>query len=193
MLLLLGIAFFAGLITAVSPCVLPVLPVVLAGSAAGTTRRPFAVIGGLVASFSVFTLFGVWLLDRLGLPDDLLRNIGIGLLFVVAATLLVPQLGLLIERPLARLGRRPSADIGGGFLLGVALGPVFVPCAGPVLGAIVTNASRLEFGWRTVLLTVAYALGVAVPMLAVALAGQQTMARAVGVKRHLARIRPALG
>src|SRR5947207_9747303 len=108
MVLLLGIAFVAGLITAVSPCVLPVLPVLLAGSAAGTARRPFTVIGGLVASFSVFTLFGVWLLDRLGLPDDLLRNIGIGLLFAVAATLLVPQLGLAIERPLARLGRRPQ-------------------------------------------------------------------------------------
>src|SRR5205809_4970961 len=128
MVLLLGIAFVAGLITAVSPCVLPVLPVLLAGSAGGTARRPFAVIGGLVASFSVFTLFGVWLLDRLGLPDDLLRNIGIGLLFAVAATLLIPQLGVLVERPLARLGRRPSTGISGGFLLGAALGPVFVPC-----------------------------------------------------------------
>src|SRR3954453_2110121 len=160
MLFLLGIGFVAGLITAVSPCVLPVLPIVLAGSATGGGRRPFAVIGGVGGSFSVFTLFGVWLLDRLGLPGDLLRNVGIALLFVVAAMLLVPQLGVLLERPLARLGRRPSSDLGGGFLLGVGLGPVFVPCAGPVLAAITANASRLEFGCRTLLITVAYALGV---------------------------------
>jgi cytochrome c biogenesis protein CcdA/thiol-disulfide isomerase/thioredoxin len=192
-LFLLGIAFVAGLITAISPCVLPVLPIVLAGSASGGRRRPFALIGGLVASFSVFTLFGVWILDQLGLPDDLLRNIGIALLFVVAAMLLVPQLGVLIERPLARLGRRPASDLGGGFVLGVSLGPVFVPCAGPVLGAITTNASRLDFGSRTLLITLAYAVGVAVPMLVIAVAGQQAVARAAVAKRRLARIRPVLG
>src|SRR5207248_2768119 len=134
---------------------------------------------------------GVWILDRLGLPDDLLRNVGIALLFVVAAMLLVPPLGVLIDRPLARLGRRPSSDLGGGFLLGVGLGPVFVPCAGPVLAAITANASRLEFGSRTLLITVAYAVGAAVPMLAIAIAGQQTVARAAAVKRRLARARPA--
>jgi cytochrome c biogenesis protein CcdA/thiol-disulfide isomerase/thioredoxin len=193
MVVLLGIAFVAGVITAVSPCVLPVLPIVLAGGVAGSRRRPFAVIAGLVGSFAVFTVFGLWVLDRLGLPKDLLRNIGIGLLFLVAAMLIVPQVGLLVERPLARLGRRPSSDLGGGFLLGLALGPVFVPCAGPVLSAVALNANRFHFGWRTILVTIAYSIGAALPMLAIAVAGREAIERAAWTKRQLARLRPALG
>jgi cytochrome c biogenesis protein CcdA len=127
MLFRLGIAFVAGLITAVSPCILPVLPIVFAGGASGSRRRPHAIIAGLLTSFLVSILFAAWILDRLGLPSDLLRNISIALLFVVALTLLVPEVGALLERPLARLSRGPSSDLGGGFVLGCALGFVFVP------------------------------------------------------------------
>src|SRR5258705_5448393 len=128
---LVGIGLLAGLITAFSPCVLPVLPILLAGGVSG--RKPLRIITGLVASFVVFTLFATWLLDKLGLPQDLLRNIAIALLFVMAATLLVPQIGLLLERPFARLTRFRAG--GGGFVLGASLGLVFVPCAWPVLAA----------------------------------------------------------
>src|SRR5947209_20472756 len=99
MVVLIGIAFLAGVITAVYPCVLPVLPIVLAGGAAGGRRRPFAIIAGLVASFTIFTLAASSLLSALDLPEDTLRNIAIGLLFLVAATLLFPRLGTLLERP----------------------------------------------------------------------------------------------
>src|SRR5205085_2764373 len=132
MIVLLGIGFLAGVVTAISPCVLPVLPILLAGGAWG--RKPLRIIAGLVLSFVVFTLFASWLLDKLGLPQDLLRNVAIALLFVVAATLLVPQLGTLLERPFVSLTRHRAG--GGGFLLGISLGLVFVPCAGPVLAAI---------------------------------------------------------
>ena len=90
MIVLLGIGFLAGVVTAISPCVLPVLPILLAGGASG--RKPLRIVAGLVVSFVVFTLFATWLLDQLGLPEDLLRNLAIALLFVVAATLLVPRL-----------------------------------------------------------------------------------------------------
>ncbi len=170
MLVLLGVGFLAGLVTALSPCVLPVLPIVLAGGASG--RRPIAIVAGLVGSFTLFTLTAAWLLDRLGLPQDLLRNIAIALLFVVAATLLVPQLGDLVARPLERLARRPAGDLGGGVLLGASLGLVFVPCAGPVLAAITVLVAKSRVGAEGVLLTIAYALGAAVPLLAIAFAGR---------------------
>src|SRR6266480_5781897 len=171
-LLLLGIAVGAGVITAISPCVFPVLPILFAGGGSGSRRKPYAIIAGLVASFATFTLIATWLLHHLHRREDFLRNLSIGLLFLLAATLIIPQLGMLVERPLARLSRRkPGNDLGGGFLLGASLGLVFVPCAGPVLGAISTNAARVDFGWRTVLVTVAYSLGAAGPMLAVAAFG----------------------
>ncbi len=193
MVVLLGIAFVAGVITSISPCVLPVLPIIFAGGASGSRRRPFAIVAGLVASFSVFTLFAAWILGRLGLPKDTLRNIAIGFLFLLAATLLVPRFAELLERPFGFLTRRRTGDLGGGFVLGLSLGLVFVPCAGPVLGVITTQAASVDFGLDTILLTFSYALGAAIPMLAVAVGGQRATERARFLRRNAARVRPALG
>ena len=190
MALLLLIGFVAGVITAVSPCVLPVLPIVLAGGAAGGLRRPYAIIAGLVASFTVFTLTATALLSALGLPQDALRNAAIVLLFVVAASLIVPRLGLLIEAPFARLGRRPGGDLGRGFLLGVSLGLVFVPCAGPVLATVTVLAAQRRIGLDTVLLTLFYALGAGSVLLLVAIGGQRVTRRLRASRRWF---RPALG
>jgi len=190
-LLLLGIAVGAGVITAISPCVFPVLPILFAGGGTGGRRRPVAIIAGLVASFATFTLFATWILNRLGLPTDLLRNLAIALLFLLAATLIFPQLGVLLERPLYFLSRRRTrSDLGGGFLLGASLGLVFVPCAGPVLGAISANAARVHFGWRTILVTVFYSLGTAVPMLAIAFLGEDVTRR---LRASAVQVRLALG
>ncbi len=178
MLVLLGIGLAAGVITSVSPCILPVLPILLVGGASSNTRRrPLAIVAGLVASFTTFTLAATSLLSALGLPQDLLRNVAIGLLFVLAATLVFPQLGLLLERPFAFLTRRRGGDLGGGFLLGASLGLVFVPCAGPVLATVTVLAAQHRIGLDTVLLTLAYAIGAAIPMLLIALGGQRITRR----------------
>src|SRR5439155_5015918 len=190
-LLLLGIAVGAGVITAISPCVFPVLPILFAGGGTGSRRRPVAIIAGLIASFAIFTLFATWILKQLGLPQDFLRNLAIALLFLLAATLVFPQLGLLLERPLYFLSRRRTrSDLGGGFLLGASLGLVFVPCAGPVLGAISANAARVQFGWRTILVTVFYSLGAAVPMLVIAFLGEDVTRR---LRASAMQVRLALG
>jgi cytochrome c biogenesis protein CcdA/thiol-disulfide isomerase/thioredoxin len=185
-IVLLGIGFVAGVVTAISPCVLPVLPILLAGGASG--RKPLRIVAGLVTSFVVFTLFATWLLTKLGLPLDLLRNIAIGLLFVVAATLLVPRFAALIEEPFAGLSRFRAG--GGGFVLGASLGLVFVPCAGPVLATISVVAATNNVGWRAILLTIAYAAGAAVPMLLIALGGQQAAGR---LRAHSHGLRIASG
>ncbi|HEY7148714.1 MAG TPA: cytochrome c biogenesis protein DipZ, partial [Gaiellaceae bacterium] len=190
MLVLIGIGLAAGFITAISPCVLPVLPIVFAGGATGSRRKPFAIIAGLIVSFTAFTLFGVWLLKKLGLPEDLLRNIAIALLFLVAATLLFPKVEELVQRPFLRLTRRPGGDLGGGFLLGASLGLVFVPCAGPVLAAISVVGATQDVGFRAIVLTLAYATGAAIPMLLVAFGGRAGMKV---LRPHAHRIRQALG
>ena len=190
MLVLIGIGLAAGFITAISPCVLPVLPIVFAGGATGGRRKPFAIIAGLIVSFSAFTLFGVWLLKKLGLPEDLLRDIAIALLFLVAATLLFPKVEEVVQRPFLRLTRRPGGDLGGGFLLGASLGLVFVPCAGPVLAAITVVGATQDVGARSIVLTVAYAIGAAIPMLLVAFGGRSAMG---ALRPHAHRIRQALG
>ena len=190
MVLLLGIGFVAGVITAVSPCVLPVLPIVLAGGASGSPRKPYAIVAGLVASFTVFTLAASALLSALGLPQDTLRDVAIALLFLVAATLLVPRFGMLVEAPLARLSRRSGGDLGGGFLLGISLGLVFVPCAGPVLATVSVLAAQGRVGVRLVLLTLFYALGAGAVLLLFAVGGQRVSRRVRATRWWW---RPALG
>jgi cytochrome c biogenesis protein CcdA/thiol-disulfide isomerase/thioredoxin len=191
-MLLYGIAFLAGVVTALSPCVYPVLPIIFAGGASGGRRRPYAIIAGLVVTFVLSLLFVGWVLDRLGLPQDFLRKVSIGFLLLFAATLVFPPLARAIERPLLRFTRRPAGDLGGGFLLGASLGLLFIPCGGPVLGFITTQTASLAGGKR-VGLAIAYALGAALPMLLLALGGQRAAGRirALNLQRPAARL--ALG
>ena len=115
MLTLVVIGLLSGVVTGLSPCVLPVLPGVLAtsalpadrsgGQAAPDRRRPFVIVAGLVTSFAALTLLGGALLSALDLPADLLRNLGIAVLLVVGVGLLVPAAGRLLERPFARYSR----------------------------------------------------------------------------------------
>jgi cytochrome c biogenesis protein CcdA/thiol-disulfide isomerase/thioredoxin len=190
MVLLLPIAFGAGLVTALTPCILPVLPIVLAGGGAGGQRRPFAIVAGLVATFTAFTLAATSILAALHLSATTLRNIAIATLLLLAATLIVPRFGELLERPFAALTRRRGGDLGGGFLLGASLGLVFVPCAGPVFGAVSGLAGLHRVGATTVLVTIFYALGAAVPMLLLAAGGRQVVTR---LRANAPAVRVALG
>ena len=190
--LLIGVAFVAGIVTAISPCVLPVLPIVFAGGASGGRRRPYAIVAGLVASFTLFTLVASALLSALGLPDDLLRNIAIAAVLVVGFSLLWPRLGSLVERPFQALGRRNPAGAGGGFLLGVSLGLLFTPCAGPVIAAVAVLAATKRFSVEGVLVTLSYALGAGIVLLLIAIAAQRGMTLR-RMRDRAPRIRQALG
>ena len=197
------IGMVGGIITGLSPCVLPVLPVVLlgGGSAGPDTgpdtesarRRPYLVVLGLTLSFAVFTLFGSLILASLHLPDDAIRWLGLALLVLVGLGLLVPPLGHLIERPFYRFPQRAVGTGRNGFLLGIALGAVFVPCAGPVLAAITVAGATGHIGLRTIGLTLGFAVGTAIPLLAFALAGRGLTQRLGAFRRHQGAFRAVSG
>src|SRR5450830_1168584 len=192
---LLIVGFVSGLVTAISPCVLPVLPVVLTTSVAREPSRwrPFVVIGGLVLSFGTFTLLGGALLSLLNLPQDLLRWAGIAILVVVGLGLAWPRFGHLIEAPFVR-ARMPRLNRdGNGFVLGLGLGLVFVPCAGPILASITVLAATARIGPELVVLTVAYCLGVALPLLGFAIAGDRILARIRVVRERTRMMRGIAG
>ena len=214
MLGLIVVGIVAGFLAGISPCILPVLPVVLVAGAsppaastpatAGTPGdaspptkpsrgRSLAVIGGLVLSFSVIVLAGSELLSLLHLPQDALRDAGIALLIVVGLGYLIPPLGTLLERPFARLGTRQPSGRAGGFVLGLAVGVVYVPCAGPVLAAITVVGATHRVGLTAIILTAAFAAGTAVPLLAVAVAGGQLTSRISVIRRRAPQLRRAGG
>src|ERR671911_3239519 len=101
-------ALVAGAATALSPCVLPVLPAVLGAGVTGGRRRPLGVVTGLVGAFTFATVALVYVIDALGLGDDLLRTLAIVTLFVFGVTLLVPRLGARIEAWGSRLAPGPA-------------------------------------------------------------------------------------
>jgi cytochrome c biogenesis protein CcdA/thiol-disulfide isomerase/thioredoxin len=207
---LIVVGFVAGVIAGISPCILPVLPVVLVAGAttaepdvAGTTttlksrlktqRRPLMVVAGVVVSFSFLVLAGSEVLSLLGLPQDLLRDVGIAILLVVGAGFLFAPLGRLLERPFARMAARQPTGTAGGFVLGLGLGLVFVPCAGPVLAAITVVGATHRVGLTAVILTIAFAAGAAVPLLAVAVAGHEVTRRTKTLQSSAPRLRQAGG
>ncbi|MER8092775.1 cytochrome c biogenesis protein DipZ [Streptomyces goshikiensis] len=229
MITLVLIGLLGGLITAVSPCILPVLPVVfLAGGpgaeppkpngstppkpsevrAAGgvritappreagrppRNRRPYAVVAGLVLSFSFFTLLGVTIISALGLPQDILRYIGLSLLVLIGLGLIFPAVERLLERPFARIPQRQVNKEGSAFLLGLGLGLLYVPCAGPVLAAITVAGARGEINADIVALTVSFAAGTAIPLLAFALAGRRVAERVAAFRTRARKLRIAAG
>jgi cytochrome c biogenesis protein CcdA/thiol-disulfide isomerase/thioredoxin len=195
MLTVLLVGFVAGLVTVISPCVLPVLPVVFAGGTTGGRRRAVAIVAGLTITFAAATLLGVVVLSALGLPQDLLTDIGIALLLLLALGLTIEPIGALIERPFARLSVTPKVGAGtaSGVLLGAGLGLGFAPCAGPILAAITVSASRHRITWSSAALTIAYAAGVAVPLLILALSSQRLAARWSVIRTHARAARQISG
>ncbi|KQZ08976.1 thiol:disulfide interchange protein [Agromyces sp. Root1464] len=200
MITLALIGLLGGLITGISPCILPVLPVIFlsggAQSARGTADvpaagrwRPYLVIAGLVVSFSVFTLVGSLLLALLGLPQDVLRWAGIIVLVLIGVGLIVPRFEELLEKPFSWIPRKNVGTEQGGFPLGLALGAVYVPCAGPVLAAITVAGSTGRIGVETVVLTVSFAIGAALPLLVFALAGRRVAERVKTFRKHQKGIR----
>jgi cytochrome c biogenesis protein CcdA/thiol-disulfide isomerase/thioredoxin len=189
-LILVPIALAAGVITVFTPCILPVLPIILAGGGTGTRRRPYAIVAGLVVTFTVFVLAGAWLWSLLGIDEKHQIQIGAVLLALLAVTLFVPKVGEWIERPFLFLTRRRAGDLGGGFLLGASLGLVFVPCSGPVLAAVISNVARDHVGGWLVVVAIAYALGAAVPMLLLAQGSRHVASR---FRENAQRVRIAGG
>ena len=184
------IGFLGGLITGISPCILPVLPVIFFS---GSTNRPYRVIAGLVLSFGVVTLAGSALLSLLHLPQDALRWAGIIALTLIGIGLIVPRFEQLLEKPFSRIPQFNASEGRSGFGLGLALGLLFVPCAGPVLAAIVLAGATGSIGLETVVLTVSFAIGTAIPLLVFALAGQRVSERVGAFRRRQRSIRVAGG
>jgi cytochrome c biogenesis protein CcdA/thiol-disulfide isomerase/thioredoxin len=195
MIVLVAFAFIAGAATAVSPCVLPVLPVALSAGATGGRRRPLGVVTGLVCTFTFATVALVYVIDALGLPDNLLRVLAIAVLATFGVTLLVPRLAARVEAGLSRLGPRRPASAGGdgfgsGLLLGGSLGLVYAPCAGPILAGVITVSASQDFTAGRLAVAFAYALGSAVALYVLMLGGRRLTFR---LSPHSGRFQAAAG
>jgi cytochrome c biogenesis protein CcdA/thiol-disulfide isomerase/thioredoxin len=196
----IGLAFLEGLALIVSPCILPVLPLVLAASSDGGRKRPYGIIVGFVLAFSAFAIGARQIVVATGIDADLIKQASLVLLALFGLVLLSSRLSArfsALTAGAADVGRRFASGGGGGFASGMAIGAliglVWTPCAGPILAAVLVQVIRQQSGLAGDLIVLAFGLGAGVPMLIIALVGRKIMDRLGFFSRHAEAIRRAFG
>jgi cytochrome c biogenesis protein CcdA/thiol-disulfide isomerase/thioredoxin len=189
MALLMLFALVAGAGTALSPCVLPILPAVLAVGATGGRRRPLGVVTGLALSFTFATVALVYVIDALGLPDNIARVVAIVVLAGFGVSLLIPPIGDRLEAWLSRIAPSPARTGGDGFgsglVLGASLGLVYAPCAGPILAGVITVSVAQDFTAGKLAVALSYAVGSALVLYAVLLGGRRLTGRLAPIRGQI--------
>jgi cytochrome c biogenesis protein CcdA/thiol-disulfide isomerase/thioredoxin len=192
-LILLLVAFVAGVLTILSPCILPVVPLVLGTASSGGRARPLGIVAGLAISFTLFSVVLASTLAALGLTTSTLRGAAVLALAGCGLALLIPALGRRLEArlaPLARLGARATGgatrrgDFAGGLVLGAGLGLIWAPCAGPIMGAVLALAATGGASPVTAAVALAYAIGAGVPLLLIGYGSRALVARMRGAARR---------
>ncbi len=181
MALLILFGFIAGAATALSPCVLPVLPIALSAGATGGRRRPLGIVAGLAVSFTFATVALVYVISALGLPNDLLRKLAIVVLLAFGISLMIPPLAARLEAYMSRFAGRAGVKTGGdgfwsGTAVGASLGLVYAPCAGPILAGVITVSASQPFTGGRLAVALSYGIGSAVVLYFLMLGGRRVMA-----------------
>lgn len=201
MILLMAFAFLAGVVTILSPCILPILPIVLSSTIGGkeTGRsRPLGVVIGFVLSFTFFTLFLSTIVRFSGIPADSLRFLSIIIIAGFGISLLIPQFQKLMEIIFSKLAGfvpQGSTKTGfwAGFVIGLSLGLLWTPCVGPILASVISLAITGSVTLDAIFITLAYSLGTAIPMFLIMLGGQKMLHKVPWLLTHTAAIQKGFG
>ena len=197
-------AFLAGIVTVAAPCTLPVLPILLGAGIAGRGQahgktRPLFIALGFILAFAVLTVAFSFVAHIAGLSPDRLRGVAIALLALFGVLMVWPKLYERVATTLSslsgRVGATPRNTDGavGGLVIGATLGLVWTPCAGPVLGSILTLlATQQQPQWAATLLAL-YAIGAAIPMFAIAYGGQLAATRVRAIAPYAQRLQQGFG
>ncbi|MFZ5438002.1 MAG: cytochrome c biogenesis protein DipZ [Patescibacteria group bacterium] len=198
MILLIAFAFLAGIVTVLSPCILPLLPIILASADADNKQRPLGVVVGFIASFTFFTLFLSTIVTFLGISASSLRFISIFILATFGLSLLIPKVQALLEILFSKLASStPTAErktgFGGGFVVGLSLGLLWTPCVGPILASVISLALTGSVNTQAFLITLFYALGTALPMLLIMKVGVTALQRVPWLVKNTGNIQKLFG
>jgi cytochrome c biogenesis protein CcdA/thiol-disulfide isomerase/thioredoxin len=182
MALLILFGFIAGAATALSPCVLPVLPIALSAGATGGRRRPLGIVVGLAVSFTFAAVALVYVISALGLPDDFLRKFAIFVLLAFGVVLMVPPLAARLEAWISQFAGRagvahPKGDgFWSGTAIGASLGILYTPCAGPILAGVIIVSASTAFNTGRLAVAFVYGIGSAVVLYFLMLGGRKVVA-----------------
>jgi cytochrome c biogenesis protein CcdA/thiol-disulfide isomerase/thioredoxin len=201
MILLIIFAFLAGIVTILSPCILPILPIILS-SGFGTVQtgkgRPLGVITGFILSFTFFTLFLSTIVGAIGIPADYLRLFSVAVIALFGVSMLIPKFQIFLEILFSKLSQflpqsQNSTGFGGGIIIGLSLGLLWTPCVGPILASVISLAITGAVTLDAFFITLAYSLGTAIPMFFIMIAGQTALRRAPWLLNNASKIQQGFG
>jgi len=197
-----GLAFLEGFALIISPCILPILPLILSGSLTGGLRRPIGIIVGFVITFTIVTLFSRLIVNYMHISPDALRYTSYVILFLLGFMMLSTYLSekfALLTAKLVGVGSsfqtsNPSqSGFISGLLFGALVGIIWTPCAGPILAAVIVQAIIQHTTLSSVLIVAAFAVGAGLPMLLIALMGREIMQKFDFFRKHAVLFRKLLG
>ncbi|RID97855.1 cytochrome c biogenesis CcdA family protein [Simplicispira hankyongi] len=183
-----GFGLLAGLLSTLSPCVLPILPIVLASATAAHPRAPLALAGGLALSYAAIGTLIAWAGSAIGLDTSAFRSVGAALLGLLGLVLMSTSLQRRFASATSGMGnggnhfisRLNLNGLSGQFIIGLALGVVWSPCVGPTLGAAIVLASQGSQLPQVALLMGLFGLGAAMPVIGLASLSRAAMMKVRG-------------
>ena len=198
MIVLLAFAFIAGIVTILSPCILPILPIVLSGAVGGSKKRPIGIIIGFLISFTFFTLFLTTLVKLTGIPSNTLRIVAAIVLLLFGLSLLIPKFQVVMEKLFSKLSvfapkANPNAGLWGGFVIGLSIGLIWTPCVGPIMASVIALAATSQVNTVTFLITFVYAIGSAIPMFIIMVGGRRLLNKAPSLVSNTEKIQKGFG
>ena len=181
----LALALLAGVLSTLSPCVLPLLPIVLGAALTEHRLGPVALAAGVAVSYVAVGLFVATIGFAVGLDQSLFRNVAAALLIAIGAVLMLPRLQAQLAVAAGPFGNWAQAQTGGmsrsglagQFALGLLLGVVWSPCVGPTLGAASVLAAQSKDLGTVALTMIAFGIGAAAPLVALGLISREAMMR----------------
>lgn len=180
-----GLSAAAGTLSTLSPCVLPLIPILIGSSLMTHRFGPYALATGLALSFTVVGVLVISLGAAIGLDQDMIRNMGAALLILFGTLLLMPVLQERFAAAASRLSgpgqslmSHVSGDgLSGQFALGMLLGVVWSPCVGPTLGATITLATQGQDLVHASLMMALFGVGAGIPLILLGMLSRQAMMR----------------
>ncbi len=192
-------AFIAGILTVLAPCILPMLPILLGASIGQQSKqRPLLIVCGFILSFAFASLILSALVSNLGLSANIVRDVAIFLLLIFAILMIWPKpfelLTVKMSGTINIIGQL-GQDQGnmGGLILGLVLGIIWTPCAGPILGTILTLIAIQGSTGKSAVLIIFYALGAGIPMLIIAYGSRWLTTKIKLIARHSVKIQQTFG
>jgi cytochrome c biogenesis protein CcdA/thiol-disulfide isomerase/thioredoxin len=196
----IGLGFLEGIALVISPCILPILPIILSGSLTGGKKRPIGIISGFILIFSLFTLFSRKLVELSGIDLNLVRNFSFYLLIIFGAILISTKLSEIFSNLTqkislfsGKIGNKPDDGFFSGILFGSIVALIWTPCAGPILATVILQSILQKTTLNSFFIILSFGIGTSIPMLLITFFGKYIIKNLSIFKRNSILIRRVLG